>query len=184
MTTNPPLYRSHSPAVVSWFLFSLPKGAIEIRCKKGSSGCRVSGGECEQLRGVISQARSPLSRPWLGWTAGIGEALASKGHQQVEDRRGRGGEYKGGWALEKAGSMWPCLGRIHQSSKEDDTLSTQQKRKDGNRRCGESFHLLLDWVGFRQCFFSELSRLYMILITTSETILKSFLIFNWQGSWY
>lgn len=53
-------------------------------------GCRVSWAQCEQLRGVISQAGSPLSGSWLGRTGGAGEARASKGHQQVGGRFGGG----------------------------------------------------------------------------------------------
>lgn len=45
--------------------------------------------------------------------------------------------------------MWPCLGRIHRSCKEDDTLLALSRRgKMGTERCGESFYLLVDWVGF------------------------------------
>lgn len=153
MTTNPPLYRSHSLTVVSWFIFSLPKGAIEIRCKKKSSGCRVSGGECEQLRGVISQARSPLSWPWLGWTAGIGEALASKGHQQVEDRRGRGGSIREAERLKRPGACGHFWAESTSQAKRTIHLALSRRGKRGTERCGESFHLLLDRVGFRQFFF-------------------------------
>lgn len=85
-----------------FFFFFLQKGAIDIRRKihggggraEERQGCRVSRAQCEQLRGVISQAGSPLSGLWLGRTGGAGEARASKGHQQVGGRFGGGHSWR------------------------------------------------------------------------------------------
>lgn len=132
--TVPPKPIKHAhPAVASLFLsipslspFFFQKEAIDIRCKieagwgggwtEERQGCRVSRAQCEQLRGVISQAGSPLSGPWLGRTGGAGEARASKGHQQV------GGRFGGGrsWRDRKGRSARPVVGTIHRRDTEED----------------------------------------------------------------
>lgn len=109
------------PSLSLSFFFFFKKEPLTFSVKEGvvrgggwteeRQGCRVSRAQCEQLRGVISQAGSPLSGPWLGRTGGAGEARASKGHQQV------GGRFGGGHARRdrKGRCARPVLGTIHRA---------------------------------------------------------------------
>lgn len=50
----------HEPQLCFFFFF-FQKEPLTFGVKRGAVGCRVSRGECEQLRGVISQA--PIHPP-------------------------------------------------------------------------------------------------------------------------
>jgi len=65
----------------------------------------------------------------LGWTEGIGEALAPKGHQQVGDRRGRGGSLREAEHLKRPGACGHVWAESTGHAKRTIHCSTQQKRE-------------------------------------------------------
>ena len=104
-------------------------------------GCRVSRAQCKQLRGVISQAGSPLSGGWLGRAGGAGEAQASKGHQQVGGLR-RGGRVR--WIdktgrrgliwTQSTGSTWRRM--VHRRERREEGKVQKQLREGWGNRNG------------------------------------------------
>lgn len=75
--------------------------------------------------------------------------MAPKGHQQVGDRRGRGGSIREAERLKRPGACGHVWAESTGHAKRTIHCSTQQKRKDGNRKVWGEFSSIssVGWSG-------------------------------------